>query len=87
MYTNRLTIREPYWDERAVGIDERRTTKDCYIDIAYTKKNGEREYNNLYVYRTGNNHKYRKQRTKYGNYLVIVPIIDLEVVCSMDDLK
>lgn len=74
-----VTIREPQWKGRQVGIDERKLYKDIYIVIGYRTKDGELWDDNTYFLRAKAGLEYPSMHRK-GVKLRMIPIADLGVV-------
>lgn len=87
---NLISIAEPIWSTKSVGLDERilRSNSVTFVDITYTNKRKWRIWpNRFYIFRE-EALTYPTQR-RYGVTLRIVPIEKLHVceTASMEDYK
>lgn len=75
-----ITIREPRWKNRTVGIATFRVQTHNKIVITKTNKDGDRYFPNA-MYMSGELiKKYPTQNLSNGVVLYLVPIADLEVI-------
>jgi hypothetical protein len=81
-----LVILEPIWRNRSVGINEKYLVeKNILIDIIYKTKSGERVYPYTYIISAEKMKLYPTQFMK-GNKLFIVPIAELEIYDSKQEI-
>lgn len=76
----KITIREPIWKSRSIGIaEDKMTSRLLAIEITYITKDGKRLYPNILYIDREKASKYPIQLWK-GYKLYIIPIADLEVI-------
>jgi len=73
-----LTIREPIWKNRSIGIASYRANSDLRINISYRDKKGKRLFPDTYFIKKDQIIKYPIQKYK-GIKLYIIPIEDLQI--------
>ncbi len=76
-----ITIREPQWKKRTVGIAKYKITEPILVEIAYLGKDGQKVYPGRYYMTKEKALTYPIQSAK-GNVpeLVIIPIADFKQV-------
>lgn len=74
-----ISIREPIWKTRSVGIAEYKITEDLLIEIEYVDKQGKKPYPHQYIMKKDKALTYPTQKVR-GNVLRIIPIGDLTII-------